>query len=435
MRRALLVLLGVGAAAEVTVPVGDANFYFSDYNWFESGGGSSMVTANPGATAKLGFANSSYVTILLNTSRLAPPPAPFPTLKLAISVDVGPWRFFQLSADNRTAAGDGGDIVELTLAASDATRAEHEVVLMLFASTQLTDRWLGGGDGAKGSSYLEVGGARLASGGASVRPASLRPRRLLFYGDSITEGTNAHYFDWRGPGACVSGNELHVNCAPCSWGQLLAGALDAEASQVAFAAAGFSTHVSLEYGNVPPLLTVGDSASSSWDKVDGAHSRLGALSRRPPDYVFSAHGNNDQACGGGMAGKGRCTFAMVTSAVTAWLSAMRAATSPETRIVLIVPFGGDLRSDKNKTRSAIRAGFEAYQARAGSSSGGADPYALMIDLYPSAERLGLSGGGKATAASCDGTHPLAHAHAQLASMIAIELGSSARLSTRCKQGS
>jgi lysophospholipase L1-like esterase len=419
-------LLGGAAAvaAEITVPVSDANFYFTDYNWFETGGGAvsaGRATSNPGATTKLGFANSSYATILLNTSRLAPAPAPYVTLKLAASVDDGPWQLFQLSAANRSAPG--GDMVELTLAASDVTRPAHEVVLTLFASTQMTDRWLGGG-GTAGSSYLEVSGARLDSGGFTVRPASLRAHRMLFYGDSISEGTNAHFFDWRGPGTCVGGNEMQVNCAPCSWGQVLSRALDAEPSQVAFAAAGYSTHASLQYGNVPPLLTVGANASSSsWDKIDAAHSRLDALRQRPPEYVFSAHGQNDQACGSGMAGHGRCTFDMVTAAVTAWLGAMRAATSPETRIVVIVPFGGSMGGDQNRTRTAIRDGYDSYQAAAAAAPGSGtvtDPHAYLIDLYPAAER-GLSGsGGKATVASCDGVHPLAHTHAQLASMLAIE---------------
>ena len=53
----LLFLVVAASGAEVTVPVSDANFYFTDYNWFRAGGPSAptMATANPGATAKLGL--------------------------------------------------------------------------------------------------------------------------------------------------------------------------------------------------------------------------------------------------------------------------------------------------------------------------------------------------------------------------------------------
>jgi hypothetical protein len=141
-----------------------------------------------------------------------------------------------------------------------------------------------------------------------------------------------------------------------------------------------------------------------------------------------------------------CTNAKLQAAVTAWLAAMRAATSPTTDIVVLVPFGGEMRTE-NLTRFAIRDGFHDYigmsthpQQQAAEAAGqeeegrraGHDSHALLIDLYPRAKR-GLMGASSAadaggasgqpagpTAESCDGTHPLGWRHAQLGAMVAAE---------------
>ena len=191
------------------------------------------------------------------------------------------------------------------------------------------------------------------------------------------------------------------------------------------------------YGGVPPLLTLGDPKRTAWDKLDAAHSRLPLLKARPPDFVVSAEGFNDQVCSPGWADRAsfRCSNDNMTKAITQWLVDVRAATSPSTTVVVLQPFGGEMRT-KNLTRFAIKAGFDAYQlAHQRVSGGNNDEHTILVDLYPRA-RLGLMGAdpsanctgsfcsGQApgpTANSCDGTHPLAHRHARLGAMVAVEV--------------
>ena len=51
---------------------------------------------------------------------------------------------------------------------------------------------------------------------------------------------------------------LAAGAAPRSWAFGFGEAMQAEVSNCAFAAQGYSTFNSLKYGNVPPLLTPGD---------------------------------------------------------------------------------------------------------------------------------------------------------------------------------
>ena len=217
-------------------------------------------------------------------------------------------------------------------------------------------------------------------------------------------------------------------------------------SNCAFAAQGYSTINSLGYGGVPPLLTAGDPAMTAWDKIDAAHSRLPALKTRPPDYVVSAEGFNDQVCSPGWPGSGafNCSNHGLTAAVAGWIAAARAATSPNTRLVVVVPFGGEMRTH-NLTRDAIRDGFAMYQAGVDATAASAvgarsaeaahpgDAHAALVDLYPRSKPglMGTDGtsqgayrSGQApgpTASSCDGTHPLAHRHAHLGAMVVAAL--------------
>ena len=268
---------------------------------------------------------------------------------------------------------------------------------------------------------------------------ALLPRRALIYGDSITEGTNAQLFDFT-TGACTRSG-LDAAASLRSWCFGFGEAVEAEVSNCAFAAQGYSTFNSLGYGGVPPLFTPGNPALTAWDKIDADHSRLPAFKARPPDYIVSAEGFNDQVCSPGWpaAAAFNCSNRGLTAAVAGWVGAVRAATSPHTQVVVVVPFGGEMRT-RNLTRDAIREGFATYQAGvvagvavAEAVGDAGDEFATLIDLYPRS-KPGLMGAdassqgpyrsGQApgpTASSCDGTHPLAHRHAHLGAMVVAEL--------------
>ena len=79
--------------------------------------------------------------------------------------------------------------------------------------------------------------------------------------------------------------------------------------------------------------------------------------------MVSAEGFNDQVCAPGWpnhrhrhrhqrtaGGAFRCSNDGVSKAVAQWLAEVRAATSPGTVVVVVVPFGGEMRT-RNLTRA------------------------------------------------------------------------------------
>jgi lysophospholipase L1-like esterase len=379
--------------AQTLIPVADLTF--SPYNWGppSTGADASAFTSNPGAWLRFSFTGSSSATLLLNTSALASAPDGGSCLALAVSIDDGPWALLRPRAGSPNAS--------VVLAAGLQPGAPHNVRVHLLATCETADRWL---RAPAGGAFWVVRGAALDTGASPLPPGALRPGTALVFGDSISEGTNAQNYDVAAA-RCGGPYGLAVSSALDTWAAGFAEAMNAELGLAAFAAQGYSTRNSLHYGSVPPLLTAGDEAATAWDKVCAGTSRLPALAARAPTYVVNALGFNDQ--------NADVAPALLQATVAAWLPAARAAVDPTTTLLVVVPFGGEMRTN-NATRLALRAGFFSYKA---SAAGAADGCALLVDLYPAAQR-GLQGLGRPTAESCDGTHPLARRHAQLGAMVA-----------------
>ena len=143
------------------IDVADPNWFFSDYNWFTSS--SCRATTNPGALFKLGFRNSTAITVLINTTRLRGGPT-WPTVKLGYSIDDQPWEFVLLGSLNGSSADP---VVQLrvpvpTNPTHEGMLTQHDLVLKVWASVQLCDRWNGGtstasaADPSTCSSYVRV---------------------------------------------------------------------------------------------------------------------------------------------------------------------------------------------------------------------------------------------------------------------------------------
>jgi hypothetical protein len=280
----------------------------------------------------------------------------------------------------------------------------HDVRLYLSASCEQQDRWL---LSPSSNSFLVLSSVALDAGGALLpSPPNVRPERMLVFGDSISEGTNAQNYN-DAEGSCGGGYGTRNSASVDSWAFAFGEALGAEVSLAAFAAQGYATRNSLNYGNVPPLLTPGDANASAWAWVRAGVSRLPALAAQPPAFLANALGFNDQ--------NSDVTPQALTSTVAAWLADARAAVGARTTLFVVVPFGGEMRT-QNTTRLAIIAGFEQYQQTGGGGGGNGDPCAFLLDLYPWAQR-GLQGLGAPTAESCDGTHPLARRHGELGAML------------------
>lgn len=146
----LSLVRGGGGGGE-TVPIDSPNFQFSTYNWFRSSTGE-MVSANPGAYAKIGFNGSSFV-LLVNTTRLS---ATVETVKIAFTIDDGAWQFLKLQRKAPPTAQPESFLLasELKLPNLQYARKQHDITVALYSSLnypEIRDRWQGGSNGE--SSY------------------------------------------------------------------------------------------------------------------------------------------------------------------------------------------------------------------------------------------------------------------------------------------
>ena len=161
------------------------------------------------------------------------------TVKLGYQVDDGPWQFANVpTSDTLGAAVSVPLAVGLTLPVNiPYARTHHSIRCYVYASASSgagIDRWQGGG--STGGSYLRIRSATIDAGARTVTP-ELHPKRMIVYGDSITEGVNAQLYDFT-TGTC-SRTGLNAAAAPMSWAQRFAEGLDAEVSNIAFAAQGY----------------------------------------------------------------------------------------------------------------------------------------------------------------------------------------------------
>jgi lysophospholipase L1-like esterase len=396
---ALVFLLVHTLASSNFIPVTDSNLVFSRFNFDVSNATSAARASNPGASLFFAVSNTASVSLVVDTSASTSSPCTV----LAYTVDGGPWTSVS------PAPGNASQLV--VLASSLSPAQTHTARVFLYASCEQSDRWLFTPASQGGNAFFVVNGVALDDGGSSAPlPAGfLRPGQMVVYGDSISEGTNAQNYNFA-TGSCGNDLGLRNSGSVDSWAFALGEALNAEVSLCAFAAQGYVTINSENYGNVPRLLTLqgqGAEAASAWDKISASTSRLPLLQAQPPDYVVNALGFNDQ--------NSDVSAAVLTETVATWLSLIRNATSPSTSVLMVMPFGGEMRT-QNVTRDALLAGFAQYKATA---QGQADPCAVLLDLYPRAQP-GLQGLGAPTAQSCDGTHPLARRHGQLGAMVAVE---------------
>jgi lysophospholipase L1-like esterase len=396
---------GPGAASAL-LPL--SSLFFADYSWAPSPApayaSGSLCASAPGAALRASFTGSASIALAVDAAATANGSDALLPL-VAWSVDSLEWR------REWAVAPGGGAQQQLLLASGLDPGATHTLQLVLDASSESGDRWR---FAPAANQFLCVAGL-VADAGAAALPPALRPRRMLVYGDSITEGTSALRMSF-GPGSgpgpagdtwgCTSPSGAYGSSALHSWASHVSDALGAELSMAAFAAQGYATKNSYNYGNVPPLMTPGDDAASAWRWVFANASRLPALAAQPPDFVFNAEGWNDQVV----------APADLTPVVAASLAAIRGAIGARAVIFQVLPFGG-LMCDNNVTRGALMAGFAAYKATAG---GAADACALLLDPYPLSQE-GITGncnGNVFTIGSCEGTHPNSWKHARIGAIVA-----------------
>lgn len=274
---------GGNTSGPVTVSVTDTNLFFSPYNWYKSGS-TYAQTNNPGAYFKTKFTGTS----------------------VKLNVDVSPLSGAGTSAGNYPAIQysiDGGAFTRRQLLSSDTqitlasslSAGTHTLEVHVVAAWWQADRW------NTPVSVVRVTGLELDQSASTVAP-DLFSGRMIIYGDSNSEG-----YESLAVGVSVANQDAN-QAFPVIMGR----AFSCEYGVVGFAGQGYTAGGG---GNVPNL-------QNAWDDYYSGQSRLsGGLFSPAPDYIVSAHGQND--------GSPR-------TAVAALIPAWRAA-APNAKILICIP--------------------------------------------------------------------------------------------------
>lgn len=312
------------------VALNDTNIWVTPENWFPRST-SVLETSSPGAYFKMGFTGTS-LTLTLDTSSFA-----FEMPKIGVQIDGGAIKYIPIGTIYSSA---------LTVPLASGLAAGNHQARVSLEGLGYVDRWESDID------HLKIIGITIDSGAHTFAP-TLRPKRIVAYGDSISEG------------ATTLSNENFVANAQWSttWEAVLGDKLNAEVSAIAYQGQGYEQ---TGQGKVPGFI-------SAWNFVRSGMARTFSS----PDYVFIHHGSNGTT---------------TQSDVTTMLSRLRSV-YPNAAIYQDVPFGG-------YARAAITAGFQAQS----------DPKVYFIDL-------GTQGQNVVTANSTDGEHPTPTGDALLAQMM------------------
>jgi hypothetical protein len=289
----------------VVIPVTNTNVFFSPYNWFSNGAGS-MQSNNVKASSTYAWSNnrgaymrfvatvgaSGSITLNVDTTSLASVANAAGCPNLAWSVGNGSEQTVLLAAGNTS--------VTLASGLSAGTYA----VFLCFKSVYITQDGDVAGCYTAPNNRVQVTGITLSAGGTVSAPL-LKSKRMVIYGDSITEGDRS-----------MSGTRSAASQdAKRTYGWHLAEVLDAEVGIVGW------------YGQQWSFF------SGSWSNQASGVSRLnGGLLLPSPDYVVINYGENDGNPG------------PTTAAVNPVLAAIAVA-APAATIVLNVPFSGKARTN------------------------------------------------------------------------------------------
>jgi lysophospholipase L1-like esterase len=324
----LLALLFLPKAvwSQTVVPFNDANWFFSPYNWTPLGT-TEIVANEPGAYCLLTFSNSSQAVLNLDTAGI--PPAIGSSTSTTMVVQ---WSINNIVFPPHTLLTTD---TQLTLA-TGLTASAYTLRFWFVASNNYSsnadykDRWTRTVPVKDGylvpPQSLRITGISLDSG-ATVSPPALRPKRALFFGDSITEGLHVYSTN---PAISDSEKTYAIACA---------GQLNAEYGIVGNAGQGWAK--TLSGSGVPPFVQ-----AFSQFYADTPRFPL-PTGTQAPDYVFLNMGTNDDL-------NPRISDDIVTGGALAWLQQIRTYL-PTSEIILVVPF-------RSSYAAALKSAYNQYQA-------------------------------------------------------------------------
>lgn len=286
-------------AGPAQIAYNDSKIFYSPSNWDDLG--SYMVSANPGAYARIAFSGTS-VGVKVDVSGMVSaglPAASYPIVRTVI--DGATFVDTQLTsgttAITRTGLSSGSHTLEVFFLAADINNG---------------DRWV------TPVSAVRISGFTLDVGAAVSTPAR-RSKTSLFFGDSIWEG----YLS----AGTVTTQPVGNNCLSTAI-PFIARAIDSEYGTIAFSGQGYE-----KTGNNGVVVF-----PSSYNYFSSGRSRLSAgLFPSAPDYIFVQHGTN-----------GTTTQADVQSMI----GNLRTA-GPNAKIFMIVPANGSARAQITAAVAAV----------------------------------------------------------------------------------
>lgn len=241
-------------------------------------------TINSGAYLKMNFGGSTCAL----TFDMTGVQAPYPKLTYRLD-EFGPWVTVTLAAS-----------IVITMPSETSGYANHHLHLRVRSTSEAVSNW------NPQACAVKLTGVALAAGKSlGTKPTEL-PLHGLYFGDSITRGINT---------VNATGDAVDRSDAGQGWAYLSAQELGAECGIIGFGGQGFTVTGG---GSVPVF---GTTWNQLYDGVPRSFARV-------PDYMVINQGTNDPA--------GNDT----TSATTAILNGMIAATPSSTKIIALRPFNG-----------------------------------------------------------------------------------------------
>ena len=313
------------ATAPALLYMNDASCVLSGNNWEQGSAGVTSVQSSwAGAYARFYVTGATGVNILVDGTQ---------TLG---SIN---WQIDNGSILNTVQIPSGGNISGIAL--PDTGPHIFTVYVSTFPAGD-AGRWASTG-------YIGLKGIQLTGGGAAGNPSAVvtGTKRMLLYGDSISEGIRAF------------SNSPEVDGNQYEYSFYLGQALKSVGYEYSISACSGQGYTIAGTSSVPPLFTPGNDSNSAWDKVSSATSRLSSGQFKVmPTLILDMHGTND--------GLQSVASGTVTTAVQGFYTAVRAA-APLATLIGVIPFGGYVRAAKI-------AGINAFIAASG------DTNTFIIDL-------------------------------------------------------
>lgn len=235
----VVILLAFNVAVRVTAKLVMPSFpdlYFSEHNWDVND--THAIAVNSGAYLRLNWTGSADFNIILQPTK---PDALTHYMNVAVSLNNAPYLVVPITGNTTSIS-----MATLAVEAKKGPLPSHSIAqilnstrtfrsntptkqtasyttleLHIYNSLQGANRWHAP---AHGGASLIVTGIELADN-ATTLPPVLKPKRAVFFGDSITEGVNA---ECHNPDPMCRGGDLCANAATKTWGPAVASAFSAE---------------------------------------------------------------------------------------------------------------------------------------------------------------------------------------------------------------